>query len=205
MCRSNYDAAIEYAVNRLRRELPPRLTYHDVWHTQHDVLPAVARLGIINSLPHDQIRLLEVAAAFHDIGFVETCEGHEEAGVRIVTATLPDLCFNDDQIETIVSLIRVTRLPQSPRNLLEQIMADADLDVLGRDDFFDRNELLRQEAALMGRAISWRGWQSEQLEFLEQHTYHTPVARALRDPGKQRHIKLIKDWLRRGHTPDGSM
>ena len=83
-------------------------------------------------------------------------------------------------------------------------MADADLDVLGRDDFFDRNELLRHELEQIGRPVSWRDWQWQQIAVLKQHGYFTPVARALRDEGKRRHIALIEDWLQRGFGPNGT-
>ena len=202
MCQMNYDGAIAYAITRLRRELSPKLTYHDLWHTQFDVLPAVARMGAINGLAHEEIRLMEVAAAFHDLGFIRAYQGHEAVGVQIVQEVLPGFGFEAAPIEQIAGMILATRLPQSPKNLMEEIMVDADLDVLGRDDFFDRNELLRQEIALSGRSISWRQWQEEQLCFLQGHTYFTPVARAMRNEGKQRHIKTIEEWLRKGRTVD---
>lgn len=204
MHQTDYDGAIDYALSCLRRDLPPSLTYHDLWHTQFDVLPAVARMGVINGLAHEDIRLMEVAAAFHDIGFVRVMEGHEAVGVQIAGNILPDFGFVTQQIERVAGMILATRLPQSPQNLLEEIVVDADLDVLGRDDFFDRNELLRQEMARFGRVLSWRQWQEEQLRFLQQHTYFTPVARALRDEGKQRHIEIIETWLRRGYGPNGA-
>jgi predicted metal-dependent HD superfamily phosphohydrolase len=204
MPQANYKAAIAHALKRLRQELPAHLTYHDLWHTQFDVLPAVARMGAINRLSHDEICLMEVGAAFHDIGFIRAYQGHEAAGVRIMQSVLPDLGFNSGQIEAIAGMIFATRLPQSPRNLLEKIVVDADLDVLGRDDFFDRNELLRQELALSGRRFTWREWQRQQLDFLQGHTYFTPVARALRDEGKQRHIQTIQEWLKRGYGENGA-
>lgn len=204
MSQPDYDGAIAYALRRLRKELPQKLTYHDLWHTQHDVLPAVARMGAINDVSHEEIRLLEVGAAFHDIGFLQAYEGHEEAGVQIATAVLPAMGFGPLHLDCVASLIRATRLPQTPHNLLEEIMVDADLDVLGRDDFFDRNELLRKELASIGRPFTWQQWQLEQLRFLRQHTYFTPVARALRNEGKRRHIAIIEEWLRNGFSPNGA-
>lgn len=205
MSQPDYDAAIAHALDRLRRELSPKLSYHDLWHTQDDVLPAVARLGAISNLPPRDIRLLEVAAAYHDIGFIQTYEEHERAGIQIVRETLPRYGFQEQEIGQIAGLIRATRLPQSPQNYLQELLVDADLDVLGRDDFFDRNELLRQELALFNDVIPWRQWQKQQLEFLGQHTYFTPVARALRDDGKEHHIHTIKEWLRRGLVKNGSL
>lgn len=205
MSTPDYDTAIAHALDRLQRELSPQLAYHDLWHTQHDVLPAVARLGAISGLPARDIRLLEVAAAYHDTGFMVTYENHERAGIQIVRDTLPQYGFSEQEITQIADLIRATRLPQSPKTYLQELLVDADLDVLGRDDFFDRNELLRQELALRNSAVPWREWQEQQLQFLKQHSYFTPVARDLRDEGKERHIHTIKEWLRRGLVKNGSL
>jgi hypothetical protein len=204
MCQADYDRAIAYALERLSRGLSPELTYHDLWHTQFDVLPAVARAGAIHELARGEIRLMQVAAAFHDIGFLETWQGHEQVGVRVAREVLPEFCFDEGQVEQIAGMIMATRLPQSPHNLLEEIVVDADLDVLGRDDFFDRSALLRRELIQLGRELSWRRWQEEQLHFLQQHTYFTPVARSLRDEGKRRHIAMIEEWLRRDEQENGS-
>jgi uncharacterized protein len=87
-------------------------------------------------------------------------------------------------------------LPQTPYNLLEEIMADADLDVLGREDYFVRNELLRREIAAYGRTVSDEEWRLEQIEFLKGHVYFTDAAKKLRQPGKERNIAEVERQLR---------
>jgi hypothetical protein len=74
-------------------------------------------------------------------------------------------------------------------------MADADLDVLGRDDFTDCNDNLRCELALFGEEFSDLDWYSRQLEFLESHTYFTASARELRSAGQLKNIRMIKKKL----------
>ena len=85
-----------------------------------------------------------------------------------------------------------TQLPQSPRTLLEQIVADADLDVLGREDLATRNQALRDELAASGTQISDEGWLASQLQLLESHHYWTAAARSLRDAGKQRNLEMLR-------------
>jgi len=203
MCHPDYDLAINYAIECLREQLSPKLTYHNLWHTQSDVMPAVSRLGALVNLADSEIRLMEVAAAFHDIGFLKTHRGHEAVGVEMARKALPDFGFDERQIGQIEGMILATQLPQTPRNLLERVVVDADLDVLGRDDFFARSALLHKELKLFGQRTSWREWMQVQLRFLEQHTYFTPEARALRNEGKQRHIDTIEEWLRRGYGENG--
>ena len=138
----------------------------------------------------------EIAAAFHDIGFTEHYGNHEIAGARIAAQVLSDYGFTACDIEAIIGMIIATRLPQSPRNLLEEIIADADLDVLGRTDFWSRNEALRQELANMGQKIALKQWYEGQAAFLKSHNYFTPAARMLRDEMKKQHISMLDDLLR---------
>jgi uncharacterized protein len=176
--------AIAYALNRLRTELPPEFIYHDIWHTEHEVMPAAARLARLSGLPEEQAQLLEVAAAYHDIGLIETRIEHERRGAEIAAQALPRYGFDPTSIASVVGMIRATRLPQSPQSLPESILADADLDVLGRDDFLTRNALLRQELAALGQVMTDQEWLTSQRTFLQQHAYFTPAADALRAAGQ---------------------
>lgn len=192
----NISQAIDFALNQLRGELPETLTYHNLWHTEEDVLPGSIRFAQHSGVSEEDLRLLEVAAAFHDLGFTEMYANHELVGTRIAAQVLPDLGFSERQIERIMGMIMATRLPQSPRNLLEEILADADLDVLGRADFFSRNEALRQEWANYGRETPLEQWYEGQLAFLKNHNYFTPAARMLRNETKKKNIQLLEEKLR---------
>ncbi|HLF87424.1 MAG TPA: HD domain-containing protein [Anaerolineales bacterium] len=191
----NYTQAITFALDRLRSELSPKLTYHNLWHTVDEVLPGSARIAQLTGVSEDDLHLLEVAAAFHDIGFTEAYANHEIVGARIVAQVLPNYGFDPQQIERIMGMIIATRLPQSPRNLLEEILADADLDTLGREDFLSRNEALRQEWVNYGRETPLEQWYEEQLAFLKTHRYFTPAARMLRNEMKKKHFTLMEEKL----------
>ncbi|MBE2223888.1 MAG: HD domain-containing protein [Anaerolineae bacterium] len=191
----DYKQAIAYAFNRLRGELSPKLTYHNLWHTQNDVVLGCLQIASEMHIAEEERRLLEVSAAFHDIGFVEEYANHELNGARIATEVLPAFGYSDREITMVTGMIMATRLPQSPATLLEEILADADFGVLGREDFFMRNLGLKQEWANYGRVVSAKKWYEEQLAFLEGHAYFTKTARKLRDPLKQKHIIMLKDLL----------
>lgn len=192
----DYLLALEYAYERLQKELSSVLTYHSYWHSRHEVMQAVAYLARQYDLSEQDRRLLEVGAAFHDIGFVISSVEHEVRGVRIARSVLPKFGFGQEQVQQIAGLIMATRLPQSPKNLLEQILADADLDVLGRSDFFKRSEDLRLELAGLGNPIPPLQWYEIQRDFLRHHIYFTAEARLLRQPSKDRHIQILTEVLR---------
>lgn len=195
MTQPNFDAAREYALGRLRRELPATLIYHSLWHTEEDVLPGVERLAEWSGVVGEPLLLLRTAALYHDLGFVALRAGHEELSAQIAAEVLPGFGYSPEQIAQIHGMIMATHLPQTPRNLLEQILADADLDALGRLDYGPRNEALRAEMAQYGVTQTDEEWLQGQLVFLSGHSYFSPAAHALRDPQKQKNIEELKRML----------
>lgn len=189
------DGAIAYALERLERELSPNLVYHSIVHTRDDVVPAAERLAAAERIDGEALLLLRTAAHFHDIGFVERREDHEVRGARIASEILPRFGYNSAQIISVVGMIMATRLPQSPQTLPQQILADADLDILGRKNFFEYNGLLRRELALADMPASDEDWYRVQLHFLRGHRYWTNAARALRDAQKQQNIAIMSSLL----------
>ena len=191
MTQADFEAAKRYALERLARDLPEGLAYHTPAHSFDDVAEAVERLAEREGVTGEALLLLRTAAYYHDIGYVEKRAGHEAAGIHIVADVLPGFGFSPEQVQTISAMIQATETPQSPHTLLEQILADADLDVLGRHDFWEKNQRLRAELAAQGRSYSDEAWYQEQLGFLRAHRYFTPSARMRRNAAKQRHMQKL--------------
>jgi uncharacterized protein len=187
--------AIAYALARLEHELSPDLAYHCLAHTCDEVVPAVERLARLESVSQDALLLLRTAAYYHDIGFVQQRDNHEAASIAIARAVLPDCGYTPEDIAVIEGIIWATKLPQSPQTLLECIMADADLDSLGRLDFLSRSMNLHAEMAAFGDAILLKDWYHQQVQFLCNHRYFTASARQQRDQGKQNNIALLQSLL----------
>ena len=103
--------------------------------------------------------------------------------------------YNQAQIQVIQGIILATVVPQGPASLFEQILADADLDVLGWDDFWPRNIALRRELAFFGKEFTDIEWFSGQFKFVSTHTYFTAAARALRDAGQIKSVALLQGRL----------
>lgn len=193
MDQPDFERAKQYVLERLERELPPTMFYHSVAHTRDDVAAAAERLAALEGVDGEALLLLRTAAFYHDLGHVEQYTNHEAIGARIAAEILPHFGYSAAHIQVVSSIIMATKLPQSPRTLLEEIMADADLDILGRDDFFARNQDLRAERAALGAPTTDEEWYSSQLEFIQTHRYFTAAARTLRDAKKQQNIEeMIK-------------
>ena len=60
-------------------------------------------------------------------------------------AWLPQFDYSKEEIEKICELILVTKMPQKPKNKLEEIICDADLYYLGTDQFFVTADKLYKE------------------------------------------------------------
>jgi len=197
MKKPDFQGAIAYIVKRLEDELSPALLYHSLYHTQEDVLPATRRLAEWIGLSEQDVQLLEVAAAFHDAGFLVQYREHELAGVNIAQQFLPRFGFSEEHVRAVSGMIMATRLPQSPKTLMEEILADADLDSLGREDFFVRGNKLREERTLRGEQFSDESWFQEQIRFLKGHRYFTQAARTLRDERKKKHLEILGKRLQK--------
>jgi uncharacterized protein len=191
----NFDLAKHYALNRLEQELPSNLLYHGISHTRDDVVPAVERLAGMEGVHGDSLSLLLTAAWFHDLGYVEQARHHELISARIAVQELPGFGYTHKQVEVVRWAILATALPQSPQNLLEEILTDADLDVLGRDDFMLSNDKLRRELLTFGQGFSDFEWYTRQLKFVESHSYFTASSHALRDAGQLANIQTLKKLL----------
>jgi uncharacterized protein len=188
----DYRAAKQYILERLRNELSDKLFYHGLHHTL-DVLKMAKAISIGEGVRGHDLVLVKTAALFHDSGFVKDKHlGHELEGCVIVRESLPRFGYAQSDIETICGMIMATKIPQSPRNLLEEIICDADLDYLGRGDFFQIGNSLFEELKAYHLLDDEQSWNRLQVNFLTEHRFHTKTNKALRDPEKQEHLKSVK-------------
>ena len=190
-----FEQARKYAEHRLEHELSPGLLYHGIEHTRMEVVPAVERLAGWEGIRGESLYLLLTAAWFHDLGYVEQALYHELIGARIAVQVLPSYGYTEDQVEIVRWAILATALPQLPRSRLEEVLTDADLDVLGREDFMRRNGDLRRELAFLGNEFTDAEWCAGQLKFVEGHTYFTASARLSRDAQKSLNIAALRTVL----------
>ncbi len=171
-------------LNRLQK-LNPQLTYHCKEHTL-DVLKQSIRIaeqeGIID---HTDLFLLKIAALYHDTGFLETYALHEQKSCELFLNDADQYGLTEEQKQIILNLIMSTQIPQTPITQLEKIICDADLDYLGRNDFFSIGDTLRKEFLQFKVVGNDEEWNKLQLRFLQNHNYHTISSQKLREPTKQ--------------------
>jgi uncharacterized protein len=188
--QADYKKAEKFILGRMVKELPPTLLYHGPHHTP-DVMNAAMQMAEAEKLTDEEINLLRVAVAFHDAGFIYVYKDHEEKACEMAKEALPPFGFSEKQVEIICGMIRATKTPQKPKNKLEEIIADADLDYLGRDDVYPIAKTLFDELKVHSNLADERKWNEIQINFLKKHKYHTPYSNRLRKPGKEKYLKEL--------------
>ena len=198
LSRADFHGAKQYALEKLARELPGTLFYHSLWHTQEEVTAAAEKIAAEQGIVGQALMLLRTAVCYHDIGFTRQRMNHEAISAQIAARILPHFGYSFDDIQRIQGMIMATKLPQSPKNRLEEIIADADLDVLGRKDFRSRNQALRDELAVSGVSTIDLVWYGTQLQFMQKHHYFTEAAREhSREPKSNSNIATMLELVQK--------
>ncbi len=185
----------KFILGKLKKELPKNLTYHSLGHIK-DVYSAAQSLAKLENVKGEDLTLLLTAVLFHDSGFLKQQKDHERVGCEFVREYLPEYNYTEEQIEKICGMIMATKIPQTPHNKLEQIICDADLDYLGRDDFFTIGNKLWDELCMYGIINTEVEWNKLQVRFLENHHYFTTSSKSLRKKKKAENLALIKSKLK---------
>ncbi len=191
----NYRAAKHNLIGQLRAGLSPQLSYHGLHHTM-DVLRMATKIAELEKIDREDLVLLKTAAIYHDAGFLNNKHaGHEAEGCRLVQEQLPSFGYTAAHIEKICGMIMATKIPQSPANLLEKILCDADLDYLGRNDFWKIGDSLFQELQSYQLITDEFAWNRLQVSFLSAHRFHTHTNQQLREQPKQLYLQQLTDLV----------
>ncbi len=187
----NLPAIRQHVIAMLSAGLSGALTYHGIHHTL-DVTAQCLSIAAQEGISGEAIlQELEVAALYHDTGFLFTYEKHEERGCIIAREQLPGFGLDAAAVDAVCALIMATRVPQEPANHLQQIICDADLDYLGREDFPETGNSLKQELMTYNLVADEQDWEEKQLQFLQQHHFFTATSRRNREPVKNAFIQQL--------------
>ena len=178
-----------YVHELLSEKLPGGYLFHNFQHTQ-DVIEVCEEIAASMHLSKKDAENLQLAAWFHDTGFIEKREGHEEKSAQLARTFLSHQNYPEDQVKTVERLILSTKEGVEPRDILEKILHDADIAHVGRKRFFKRGDLLRMEleqAQNVGYSDS--EWAQIQLDFLINNKFCTLYARDKFDERRMQNIE----------------
>jgi predicted metal-dependent HD superfamily phosphohydrolase len=170
--------------------------YHNFIHTTYTVNKAEEILKHTQVSEADQEKVL-LALWFHDTGYIECAQNHEEKGVEIMKSFLRKENYPEEYIEDITKLILATKITYEPQNLLEQIVKDSDCSHFASHDYNDISDALRKEWELTNvRCFSNDEWNEGNLDMLKnKHKFYTDYAKQNWQPLKEKNIKKIEKKL----------
>ena len=180
----------EYVEKLFRENAPPENIYHNLEHTK-DVVAAASEIALAEEIAGEDIEIILIAAWFHDSGCIIVCKGHEDISSKYARSFLESINYPEDKIKKVLSVITATKVPQNPKNKLEEVLCDADLHHLGTKDFDEKGYLLRQEIEKRGDGVfNDEKWLHHSFEFLKGHHFFTSYAKE--KYGIQKNINLTK-------------
>ena len=183
------------AINILKESLPEYLTYHSLEHTL-DVFNETERIARSEKVTsNDDLNILLTAAIYHDLGFVVSELNHEQQSSILCMTNLPKYGYSDIEIDKVCEIVMATKIPQTPNSHLAEILCDADLDYLGRNDFEIISESLFKEFKYRKIIADRQTWDNIQVNFFNSHHYFTKTNCELRNLQKAINLQKIIETI----------
>lgn len=180
-------------IKALEEDLPLWLTYHNVEHTKY-VLKQAEIIAKHEGITGRDLNLVRIAALYHDTGFLKDRKNHETLSCNFAFQDLREI-MTAAETDKICGMIMATKIPQSPTNITEKIIADADLEYLGTKYFFRFSKKLYQELLHYNPSLTLKEWDEIQIDFLTNHSYHTSYCQQMKEPIKRRNMEMVRERL----------
>lgn len=194
MTEKEFEKLKTKTLRQLKENLSQYLYYHCREHTER-VINVAIHIAKQEYVSEEELFLIKIAALFHDTGYLNTYVNHEEEGCRIAVEALKPYQLSSTEIDTICSLIMATKIPHVITNKLDAILADADLDYLGTNDYYAISHMLFKELQHRNPKLNEKDWIKIQIHFFESHHYHTDYAIANLKSKKLEHLEKLKELL----------
>jgi predicted metal-dependent HD superfamily phosphohydrolase len=165
----------EYVFLLLQNDLPSDIIYHNFSHTLR-VVKKIKELVTGEEVNSKEALLLEIAAWFHDTGYVNGSNNHEDYSVKIAKEYLKDLISEKD-LSVVENLILATKVDHKPINHSERIIRDADCSHIASINYNQISDLLKEEVRLTNKLdYSDLDWEKENISFFIKHQFYTNYA-----------------------------
>ncbi|MEP6748611.1 MAG: phosphohydrolase [Bacteroidota bacterium] len=179
-----------FVIAVLKEKLSPFYYYHNCEHSLY-VMEKAIEIGAYENCTEQEIDMLTTAALWHDSGFINTYYNHEKESCLLARQYLPGYAYSPADIDLICGMIMATKMPQSPQNKLETIIADADLEYLGTNLVEEKAGDLFKELQHRSPSLTEMQWHKTQISFLQAHHYFTQFCKEKRAPLKQAYLQKL--------------
>lgn len=179
---------------KLLKGVSPIYTYHSIDHTLY-VLEVSLKIGKYYKLSILELELIQIAALFHDIGYLDGPQDHEQKSCSYVEKEMEKYKIKKEHLTLIQQMIMSTKIPQQPKSLLDRIIADADLEYIGTNSFWETGEKLFQEIKFSNPTFTTEEWNRIQFKFLSDHIFHTSYCKRYKQKRKKKYINELKTMI----------
>jgi len=194
------DKAKLFVIDYFRQNNDPKYLFHTLEHTLH-VVHQAEEIGKAEGLNEKQMQAVQIAAWFHDIGYLIQLEDHESHSIRMVRSFLEKYPVQPEVAEMVEACIKATKRDHEPLTLPEKVIMDADVSHLGDPDFISISKKLRKERSVCTNCEVqplnyWKGT----LAFMEGQQFYTDYALTNFQPVKLQNVEKVKDLIREQET-----
>ncbi len=178
-------------------ESSDKLIYHRVSHTKL-VVQNAKTIGVSENLNESDLNILLASAWFHDTGYTIKYNGHEEESVAIAKRFLNSKGIDKDTIEHISECIMATKSPQNPTDNIAEILCDADLMHLGKENYSILAEELRQELIKTSNLeLKKLKFEKDSLKLFKNHTFFTNYCKTNFTEIKNNNLKVLEESIKK--------
>ena len=178
-------------VNKLL--VPLEQHYYHSYNHAIEVMDRSIYLAKKEWLSEEDIEMLWLAWLFHDTWFIIQYDKNEPIWAKIASNYLKSILYPEDKIKVIERLILATDPDyKNAIDIYENIIKDADMDNLGRDDFAERANSLKKELEVIKEIkIKDPEWNHWLIDLLKEHQYKAFTQKAERDTQKDENLKKM--------------
>ena len=194
-----------YVFDLFKDKLSADYIYHNFNHTLR-VVNSVRVIGAAEGLNAQESETLLLAALFHDAGYIDGPDSHEQRSAKIAREFLDMHNYSSEGTDEVVKLIQVTQLEADPQTLTEKILRDADCSHFADENYCALSELLREEWRLtLGKIYSDLEWALLNRDMLVQrHRYYSGYATKELQPHKEGNIAALQAAINQLQLTKGS-
>jgi len=190
------DKASGYVSALLKDRLPVWATYHTFDHTE-EVVSACEEIAEGSKLNKEDREIVLLAAWFHDTGYTETTDKHEQRSVDIATRFLKENGYPQEKIDRMAECIMATSVSHQPNDLLEEVIRDADTAHMGKKSFFQKSDLLRMELERQnGKPYTDLEWLNINIDFISKNQFRTKYAKSQFAKRRTKNLIALQEQVR---------
>ena len=181
-------------VNKLL--VPLERHYYHSYNHAIEVMERCIYLWEKEWLEKEEVEMIAIAWLFHDTGFIIQYDNNEPIWAKIAQNYLKTILYDRDKIKNIERLILATDPEyKTPVDIYEKIIKDADMDNLGRKDFFEKTNNLKREREIIKKIkIRDPEWRHASIDILREYKFETFTQKMERDFTKWENLqKMLKD------------